>query len=212
MVLNVLPEIISFLRVDNPTGMLQFLQTSGYLIMFFIMVVEGPIITYVASFAASLGIFNIFYVAVLSFLGNVLGDLIYFYIGRAGKRLVMKRFVGKTIGKGRMSMLMEYLKKNPGKAITIVKLTPPLPIPGLILAGTSGISLKKLLFYSSIVSAVYTVFVVFLGFYSGVAFGIIAKYVKYMEFLVGGTILLIICVFLLVKFISKKISKKINGI
>lgn len=212
MVLNVLPQIISLLKVDNPTTILEFLQTSGYLIMFVIMILEGPIITYVASFAASLDIFNVFYVAILSFLGNVLGDLICFFIGRAGKKLVVKRFVVKTIGKGRMNFLMEYLRKNPGKAITIVKLTPPLPVPGLILSGTSDMSLRKFIFYSSVVSAIYTVFLVFLGFYSGVAFEMIATYVKYIGYLIGGTILIIILVFLIVKFISKRVSNKIEEI
>jgi membrane protein DedA with SNARE-associated domain len=101
---------------------------------------------------------------------------------------------------------------NPGKTIAVIKLTPFLPIPGLILAGASNIKLRKFVTYSVIVTVIYALFMVLLGFYSGVAFLTIAKYVKYMEYLIGGTVLLITLVFFLFRFVSKKVSNRIEKI
>jgi len=212
MVLNVLHDILSFIRGSDFAGILQFLQTSGYGIMFIIMLVEGPIITYVASFAASLGIFNIFIVVILSILGDVMGDIILFFIGKISKEANVERYVHKSMNMTKIDKLKMYLDENPGKAITVIKLTPFLPIPGLILAGASNIKFKKFIIYSVVVSLIYCLSMAVLGFYSGVAFLTIAKYVKYAEYLVGGTVLLIILVFYIIKFLSKKISNRIGKI
>lgn len=176
------------------------------------MLIEGPIITYIASFAASLGIFNIFYVFILSSLGNIIGDLVFFFIGRVSKEAAVEKYVNKSNNPSRMSKLRMYLEKNPGKTIAVIKLTPFLPIPGLMLAGASNMKLKKFITYSVIVTMIYSLFMVLLGFYSGVAFLTIAKYVKYIEYLIGGTVVLITLVFFFFKFVSKKVSSRIEEI
>lgn len=212
MSLSVIPDIIHFIKSSNFAGMLQFLQTSGYGIMFILMLIEGPIVTYVAAFAASLGIFNIFYVFILSFFGDFLGDLIFFFIGRISKETTVEKYESKSLNPTKISRLKMFLERNPGKAIAVIKLTPFLPVPGLILTGASNINLKKFVIYSVLINIIYSLTMVLLGFYSGVAFLTIAKFVKYAEYLIAGTILLIIGVVFLVKFISKKISSKIEKI
>jgi len=212
MSLGVIPDILRLIKGSDFAGVLQFLQTSGYGIMFIIMLIEGPIITYIAAFAASLGIFNIFYVFILSFFGNQIGDVVFFLIGRVSKDATVERYVHKSFNEGRMSRLRMYLEKNPGKTIAVIKLTPFLPIPGLILTGASNIKFKKFLVYSALVNIIYSVFMVVLGFYSGIAFLTIAKYVKYMEYLIGGTVILIALIFFLFRFLSKKIPSRIEEI
>lgn len=210
MSLGVIPDILHLIKGSDFAGALQFLQTSGYGIMFIIMLIEGPIITYIAAFAASLGIFNIFYVLILSILGDVIGDVVLFYIGRFSKPSKIKKYEDKHLNQSKMNRLKIYLDENPGKAITFIKLTPLLPIPGLILAGTSNIKFKQFLIYSVLVSLAYCFAMGVLGFYSGIAFLTIAKYVKYIEYLIGGTILLGVGIYFLIKFASKKVSKRVG--
>lgn len=205
-----IPDIFHFIRGSDFASVLQFLQTSGYGIMFILMTIEGPIITYIAAFAASLGVFNIFYVLVLAIVGDVFGDVILFFIGRGSKKNKIEKYESKHINPTRMNQLKMYLEKNPGKTLTMIKLTPFLPIPGLILAGNSNVEFKKFLWYSFFVSFIYCLVMAVLGFYSGIAFLTIAKYVKYIEYLIGGTVLLIVGVYFLFKFLSKRISKKIE--
>jgi membrane-associated protein len=208
MSLGIIPDILRLIKGSDFAGVLQFLQTTGYGIMFVIMLIEGPIITYIASFAASLGIFNIYIVLVLAVFGDIIGDVVLFYIGRLSKPASIEKYEDKHLNQGRMSRLKIYLNENPGKAITVIKLTPLLPIPGLILAGTSNMKFKEFLKYSALVSFTYCLAMGLLGFYSGIAFLTIAKYVKYIEYVIGGTILLAIGIYFLIKFVSKKVSKK----
>lgn len=210
--MSIIPDILHFIKSSNFAGVLQFLQTSGYGIMFILMLIEGPIVTYVAAFAASLGIFNIFYVFILSFFGDFLGDLIFFFIGRISKETVVDEYENKSLNPTRLSRLKMYLERNPGKTIAVIKLTPFLPVPGLILAGASKIDLKKFVLYSALINIVFSLTMILLGFYSGVAFLTIAKIVKYAEYLILGTILLIIGVVFLIRFLSKKISNRIEKI
>ena len=212
MSLDNISTAISVVKSSSPIGILTFFQTTGYFILFIVMVFEGPIITYIAAFAASLGVFNIFYVLILSFLGNVVGDLMFFFIGRIGKKYVVDRYVHHWLKEGRINKIREYLKNNPGKTIVAIKLTPPLPAPGLILAGASEISLKKFLIYSSIVSAAISIFLTILGFYSGVAFNTIANNFNYIILTVVGAIILTFLVFMLMRYLSKKISNRIEKI
>jgi putative Mn2+ efflux pump MntP len=85
-------------------------------------------------------------------------------------------------------------------------------VPGLMLVGASDISLRKFFFYSSIVSVIYSVSMTILGFYSGLAFGTISKYVKYIELIIGAAVLLVIGVYFLMKYLNKKIAEKIEKI
>lgn len=196
----------------SPTGLLEFLQTNGYAILLLIMILEGPIVTYIAAFTASLGVFNIYYIFILSLLGNLLGDLAAFYIGRIGNKVVIEKYLSHWLKEKRIERIRNYLKNNPGKTIAVIKLTPPLPVPGLILAGASEVSLRTFLIYSSIVSISYSLSMTLLGFYSGVAFGTISKYVKYIDFIIGGAVLLIIGIYFLIKYLSREISSKIEEI
>jgi len=207
MGLGVIPDILRLIKGSDFAGVLQFLQTSGYGIMFILMLIEGPVITYIAAFAASLGIFNVFYVLILSFFGNLIGDLIFFFIGRVGKESSVQKYVHKSINDTKMGKLKMYLERNPGKTIAVIKLTPFLPVPGLILTGTTDITLRKFIIYSGLINIVYCLSMVILGFYSGIAFLTIAKYVRYIEYVIGGTILLMVGVYFLIKFISNKVSR-----
>lgn len=198
--------------LSNPTGLLALLQTQGYLILFLLMFLEGPIITYVAAFAASLGFFNVFIVWILAIVSKFLGDLIFFLIGRLGKSSVIKRYIIRSIGPARVRKIERYLKNHPGKTLTVIKLVPPLPLPGIILCGAAGMQLRKFLFYSFMINfSAFTVFTV-LGFYSGAAFVSIAKYLHYGQFIVGALIVLLLAAWLIIRLLSKKISKKIEDI
>jgi|SRR3989344_2070737 len=208
-----LPSITGILNIPGiSTGLLAFLQTHGYWIMFFIMIVEGPIVTYVAAFASSLGIFNIYLVLLLSILGNIAGDAFLFFIGRMGKKLAVEKYARRFIGKDRIDRIEKYLKSNPGKTLVVIKLTPPLPVPGLIISGALNIPSKTFFFYSIIISLIYSLLFSILGFYSGVAFDTIANYVKYSEILIGIAVIAVILVWMFLRYIPKKISKRIEEV
>jgi membrane protein DedA with SNARE-associated domain len=185
---------------------LSILQIHGYIFMFLLMFLEGPITTYVAAFAASLGAFNIYLVFLISALGNFSADLLYFFIGRKSKKTSLSRYIQNKISIKRIKKIKDYLKEHPWKTIAFIKLTPPLPKPGLILCGASGLKAKKFIFYSLLITFIYSMVLVLLGFYSGQAFLILSKYVKFIGFLIVAALILILIFWRLIQFFSKKIS------
>ncbi|MFA7708469.1 MAG: VTT domain-containing protein [Candidatus Pacearchaeota archaeon] len=198
--------------LTTSASILSLLQIHGYWIMFALMFIEGPMVTYIAAFIASLGIFNFYYVLILSILGNSLPDLTYFLIGRIGKHEKIRKYAGSLLDKNRIIKIREHLKNHPWKTILVIKLTPALPFPGFILSGTTDLKLTKFIFCSLIISAVYSVFFSFLGFYSGLTFNTLSKYIKYGEILIVILVLLTITIWLLFKFLSQRVSKRIEKI
>lgn len=180
----------------------------SYVLIFLIFIIEGPITNYVAAFAASLGIFNVFIILILAIMGNVIGDLILFFIGRIGKKAVIEKFT-KSLHQEKLQKIKNYLINKPLRAFTIIKITPATPAPGLILAGTLDIKIKKFIFYSLIISTFYSLFFVMLGYYSGTAFNLIFKYFNYGAYIFGGVIILIIFSYL---FFSSKIIANLDKI
>ena len=61
---------------------IQFLSEYGYWIAFPLMIIEGPIVTLIASFMASMGVFDVWFVLFLSVLGDLIADIIFYGIGR----------------------------------------------------------------------------------------------------------------------------------
>lgn len=66
------------------SGLVASLQTYGYILVFGLTVIEGPIVVIIAAFLASQGIFDIYVIAILGWLGDVVGDMLFFFAGRFG--------------------------------------------------------------------------------------------------------------------------------
>ena len=63
----------------------------GYPTMLLLMTLEGPIVTIIAAFLASMGYFNVFAVFGLSVLGDVLGDIVLYFIGYFGGYRILSK-------------------------------------------------------------------------------------------------------------------------
>ncbi len=190
----------------DSNNLIPVIQTSKYWILLLLMIVEGPIITYIASFLASLKVFNIYIIFILSSLGNIIGDLILFYLGRSGKIILSKKYLGNINKKIKLHKLEKYLITNPGKAILLIKLIPPLPLPGLILTGSSKIKLKTFLFYSITISILFSLFFTIIGYFSGNAFNILLNYVKNAGIIIGLFIVTLYLLFKLINLIGTKLG------
>ncbi len=197
------------LDLSTPANLLASLESFSYFIIFLIFIIEGPVVNYAAAFAASLGFFNVFIIFSLAVLGNVVGDLIPFLIGKLGKKSSIEKYISKSMDKRRIAKIKKYLKHNPGKTLTVIKITPLIPTPGLILAGIVDMPVKRFIFYSFVISASYAFFLTVLGYYSGAAFVKIFGYFKYGTYLAGALAITFVALWL---FLSQKISNKIEKI
>ncbi len=200
--------MINFLTA---AGTLYYLQTYGYLVMFLLMFMEGPIVSYIAAFLASQGIFNIYIVLILALLGNVVGDIGLYSMGRFGKSSRIEKYFKKKLTEKRLIYkIADGLKKKTGKTLMILKLIPPHPAPGIITAGIIEVPFPKFLFYSVITSLPQTLLFVLLGYFTGSSFDVFLSYFHRIEIAILIVVVIILITFIIFTFIIKKLKKYEN--
>jgi len=132
------------------------------------MVLGGSAVTTVAAFAASLGYFNIFLIAILSFFAELSEGAIFYTLGYFGRR----KLIGKNgsffgIKVKALYKLETHFQKHFGKTFFFIKMTPFLSIPGLTLAGVSHVPLKKYVSWTFLIVSFKAIFFSALGFFLG---------------------------------------------
>lgn len=176
------------------------------------MVIEGPITTTIAAFAASVGIFNIYLIFILSLLGDVTGDVIHYYFGFILRRTVIERYIKKHgIKKSAIKKLESKIHNNFFKSMMVIKITPPLATPGLLLVGASKVPFSKYLFGSLITTMPLTIFYTTLGYYFGFAIKQVLDYFKMGQYILFFILLLLVLIYFVYKFIYRKIAKRLNS-
>lgn len=163
----------------------QFLHLYGYWIMLPLMIVEGPVVTLISAILASLGAFNVFVVLFLSILGDMIGDVILYWIGyRFG--MGFARNIGKYIGiTEKLVLKMEkYFAKYGGKTIFLVKSTTGLAWATFVTAGIVRMDLKKFLKNSFYGGIVWSGFLVFVGYFYGYLWREIKQYIEWIGWVI----------------------------
>lgn len=152
----------------------------GYPAMLFFMTIEGPIVTIIAAFLASLGYFNVFIVFGLSVLGDVLGDIVLYFIGYfGGHRALLKAEKFLKIKESVVEKLREKFRTSGARIIFYVKATTGLCYITFILAGAVRMKMSKFVKYSVLGGLIWSSFLVIVGYFFGYAAERINEYIKY---------------------------------
>jgi len=166
------------LNLSDPHTLL-YIKTIGYPTMFILMILEGPIVTILGAFLASLGFFNVFIVLILSILGDIAGDMILYAIGYyGGARILEKSERFLKIKPNVIEKIKEYFKKYGKKTIFYVKSTTGLCWITFIAAGSVKMNFKDFLTASFLGGIVWSAFLVISGYFFGYAFERISEYIK----------------------------------
>lgn len=195
--------------LTNLPVIFSLIEQHGYWVMLIGTMLEGPVVTAAGAFAASLGLLNMFAVLLISFAGDIIGDTVYFFIGRwKGKQAVEKARVKLGITKKRAAALEKKLHSSFLSTLLVIKLTPLLAPLGLTLIGSS----KKVTFRRYILSALAIIIpasvgYALLGFYTGLAADTFFKYFKIARELM---LVLIILAGLLAYSIEKRLFRKVS--
>lgn len=183
------------------------LDTYKYLILFLIMVIEGPIVTVVASFLASFDIFNLGLVFLIAIAGNVLPDLFFFTLG---KKIRHKRvecwLTNLGISRERLIKLENNLKNHTKKAIVAIKITPATPIPSIILAGFLNLSYRRFFSISLVVDLILVLLYTITGFFAGTFGWNLLKFFKLEKYLILLAAAIIILIIILVNKEKSKLE------
>jgi len=149
------------------------------------MIVEGPIVTIVAAFLASLGYFNVFIVFLLSVAGDVIGDIVLYHIGYfGGARILAKAEKFLKVSPATVEKLKQKFHENSGKIIFYVKSTAGLSYITFITAGTLRMRFSKFVKFSILGGLVWSSFLVIIGYFFGYAADKIGDYIKYAGYII----------------------------
>ncbi len=188
-------------------AILSLLQANGYWIMFWLMIIEGPIISYASAFASALGIFDIKIVFFLSVLGNSIPDKLFYFIGRFCRGPTLEKFASFFgLSYKRIKKLENAFKVHLGKTIVLTKITPVLTILGPLFAGFTRVNFKKFFIITTSIDIFISLIFIVTGYYSGLAADTTLKYFRLEIYLLPVLIILTVIISYFVKFIYKKLN------
>ncbi|HSB80935.1 MAG TPA: DedA family protein [Candidatus Methylomirabilis sp.] len=152
-----------------PLGqVLRWLIQYRYLLMFPIMVVEGPIITVIAGFQVSLGHLNFFATYALAVTADLLGDSLYYIAGRVGA----KGFVGRwgkylRVTWVQIDRVKRHFERHVGKTLLLGKLTHGAGGLILLAAGVAEVPYIVFLWFNLLGTLPKSLIFLLVGFYFG---------------------------------------------
>jgi membrane protein DedA with SNARE-associated domain len=179
-----------------------------YAILFPLTVIEGPIVTILAGFLASLGQFNIVICYPLIIVGDIVGDVFMYAQGRWGGKPAVLRW-GRHFGikPEVIGRLEEHFKNHPGKTLILGKISHLVGGPVLIAAGMARMKLSTFLWFNVLGTLPKSLVLLLIGFYFGEAYAKFDRFFTYAGWAAG--ILVVLCI--IVYFVISKISKKYLG-
>jgi membrane protein DedA with SNARE-associated domain len=171
--------VIAAAAAQHLPGVLQSLQPTlnqfGYVAVAGLVLIEdfgvpvpGETILILAAVDAGTGRLNVFLVALLGFLGALLGDNIGFAIGHYGGRPLIERY-GRYIflTPERVARATGFFDRHGGWIIIVARFIEGLRQANGIIAGISGIRWAKFLVFNAIGAALWVAVWTSVGYFSG---------------------------------------------
>jgi membrane protein DedA with SNARE-associated domain len=191
---------------------LALLTQYKYFFLFPVTVIEGPIITVIAGFFVSLGILNFIASYAVVVLGDLTGDVLFYYLGRFGRKNFIDRW-GHYFGAtpARIDKLTARMQANAAKVLLTGKTFEGTGAMVQMAAGAAHIPFGRFLWCDTIPTLVKSLIYLLIGFYFGQAYAAIANYLDYASYLaIVAIIILTIGYFIVKKYIAVKAKKMID--
>jgi membrane-associated protein len=187
------------------------LYTYSYLVLFPLVVIEGPVVTIITGFLVSLGFMDFIPAYMTIVAGDLAGDVLYYSAGRWWLNKTYKgvlKFL--NINFKLVHKLEAAIKKNKGPFLFFGKLSHA--IGGLILfaAGSAGISFKEFLEFNFLATLPKSLILIGVGYYFG---STVSNFRRALDFTVLGLFvftIVLIGLYFAVTYISNKYLKKLE--
>lgn len=170
-----------------------------YAILLPVSILEGPIITVIAGFLVSKGILGFWLSYLILMIGDLVGDVVYYGIGRWGGRHFIHKW-GKYMGLNENTVLKteHHFKHHSIKTLAFGKTQ---VIGGVVLAaaGMAKMPILKFLIINLLASLVKVMGLLILGYYFGHAYTSIQKYLGIYGEITVGILILVLLYFLIRK-------------
>ncbi|MDO5646987.1 DedA family protein [Paracoccus sp. (in: a-proteobacteria)] len=143
----------------------RIIQDWGLLVLFPISILEGPIVTVVASWFARQGLMNIIGVYIVCVVADVVGDAGFYWLGRHGLSPRWQKRLGLTPARRRV--LKNQFRRNGARILVLGKLTHSAGLAVLVAAGASRFGFGRFILWNTIATMPKTLFFVIIGYSFG---------------------------------------------
>ena len=193
------------------TALVPWIIAHGYFIFFIVAFFEGPIITTAAGVGVALGYFSMPVIILLSIAGDLFADVAYYLAGYWGGRSFLNRY-GRWVGltSDRMIKLESLLNRHLGKTMIFVKLSPAVPVPGLLMIGSARAPIWKFIRISLLITLPKSLLFVLIGFYSGRAYAYLNNTVMHVQYLFFVLVVIVFSIYFLYKLVTNYIAEKMR--
>lgn len=170
----------------------------GYVALFPLAALEGPVVALGVGFLISLGYLSPLPAYAVLILGDLIPDSFYYYLGRFGnRRQLVAKYGSRFSMVSRNFGVMKHLWERHGKkTMALSKLAYGLSTPFLISAGLINMPLKKFLSYAIPVTVVQYAGLMVIGYFLGHSYLLAADYVWQ-----GGILFAVLLVLFVVGFV-----------
>ena len=145
-------------------------QAHGLWLLAPLAVIEGPIVTAGAGWLAKLGVFAVVPVYLVCLAGDLVGDAIWYWIGRLGPKALPGRWLMRLgMTRVRRGALMDHYADKGAKTLLFGKLTHTTGLPIMLAAGMAKMPFGAYLWWNLVGSLPKTAALVAVGWFLGQA-------------------------------------------
>lgn len=180
-----------------------------YVILLPLATFEGPIVTIIAGFLASLGVISFLGVYLVSLIGDLLGDSIYYGIGRFARHRVLVKLISRFgFTEARMEKMEGHFTRHAGRTLFLGKLAYGFETISLVSAGAAKVPYKRFIIYVLLPSLPKSLLFTVIGFYFGHAYLRINRYLDNTALAIVIIAPILIVLFITYRLILKKLASR----
>ena len=156
----------------------RLIETYGLVLLVPLSILEGPIITVIASYGARLGYLNIYAVFSVCVLGDLIGDSALYWIGRSGDRWVPAKLRRRLwMGRAQTVKLVQHFRDQGGRTLILGKITHSAGFLVLLAAGAAEMPFGRFVLFNTMATLPKTAFFSVIGYTIGHAYASIDGYI-----------------------------------
>ncbi len=181
----------------SPESVLSILEHYKYFLIFPVAIVEGPIIIVITGFLVFLGYLNPYVALPVVIVADILGDTIYYTIGKFWKKSPRMKKIAKFFGYDENSemILEEHFRNHKGKTLLLSKVSHGIGGAVQVSSGIAGVKYPEFLKFSVLGTIPKAVLLFCVGYYAGNYYLKIDNFLDYIA-LVTLSLVIIMLVYL----------------
>lgn len=130
-------------------GVQLLMQSHGLWVVGPLAVIEGPIVTVIAAWLAKSGYMGLWSVYVVCVIGDLVGDAMYYWIGRAGPALLPGRWLARLgMTEARKLALSSHFAAKGGRTLLFGKFTHSTGLPIMLASGAARMDFRAYMLWN----------------------------------------------------------------